>query len=304
MAGSKDTQDARWTRIVLLPALLALAVLSVQAFRKPLRAPFLDEFYYLMIARDLALHGTFTDSTYKSGPFGRQAGPAVPGDEGTEWSKPGRFFAPAYPIIAYLVGRADPQVASATRCHVRHFTLPTQAQCPNTFASLVALNVLLWTVGLVALFLIAYRIGGRSEVVAWLALVIALATGEPGFYARTYLSETATVPAFLLFMLFAVRAVETASLKHYGLAGAALGLASLSRPAYAYLFYLLAPLLLLLAVLARRRWPRLPSPAAAGLFAVAALVVMAPWMLRNVMQFGDPTLAKGYAQVKLMQRVS
>ena len=83
-----------------------------------------------------------------------------------------------------------------------------------------------------------------------------------------------------------------------------LRLASLSRPAYAYLFSLLAPLLLVLAVLARRRWPRLPSPAAAGLFAVAALVVMAPWMLRNVMQFGDPTLSKGYAEVILMQRVS
>ncbi len=303
MARSKDTQDARWTRIVLLPALVALAVVSVQAFRKPLRAPFLDEFYYLTIARDLALHGTFTDSTFKGGPFNRQAKPELPGDEGAEWSKSGRFFAPAYPILAYLVGRADPKVAAAIGCHVRTFKLPTQAQCPNTFNSLVALNVLLWTVGLVALFLIAYRVG-RSEAVAWLALIIALATGEPGYYARTYLSETATVPAFLLFMLFSVRSVETGRLAHYGLAGAALGMASLCRPAYAYLFYLVAPLLLGLAVLARSRWPRLPSPSAAALFALAAIVVMAPWMVRNVIQFGDPTLSKGYAEVILMQRVS
>lgn len=290
-------------RVILAPVVVALAVLSVQAFRKPLRAPYLDEFYYLTIARDLALHGAFTNGTYKGGPFARQPRPVEPGDESPRWSEPGRFFAPAYPILAFLVGRADPKVAQAIRCHVRHFTLPSQSQCPNTFGSLVAVNVLLWSVAMLAVFQIAYRIG-RSEVVAWLAMIIALASGEPGYYVRTYLSETMTVPAFLLFMLFAVRAVETGTLRHYSLAGAALGLASLSRPAYAYLFYAVAPVLLALALFGRQRWQGLPKPTSALAFAGATLLVMAPWMVRNVIQFGDPTLSRGYAEVILMQRVS
>jgi 4-amino-4-deoxy-L-arabinose transferase-like glycosyltransferase len=291
-------------RLILAPLLAALVVISLQAFRKPLRQPTLDEFYYLTIARDLALHGVFTDGTFKRGPFGTAPGPASFRDESAEWARPGRFFAPAYPILAYLVGRLDPSLAAAIRCHVAHAELPKPpGTCPNGFGSLVAVNILLWSAALLAVFHMALVLG-RSETMAWLALVIALATGEAGFYARTYLSETATVPAFCLFMLFAMKAVESGRRRFYALAGVALGAASLARPAYAYLFYALAPALLLLALFARRRWPSLPSAAAALVFAAATLATLAPWMLRNLARFGDPTLSRGYAEVILMQRLA
>lgn len=302
-AADQGGQRTRLLRLVLAPLLFAILCISVQAFRKPLRAPYLDEFYYLVIARDLSLHGVYTDGMFKYGPFGTKPGPNHVGDEGAEWAKPGRFFAPAYPILAYAVGRLDSSVGAAIRCHVAKLDLPEQKACPNTFATLVVVNILLWAIGMLAVFEMARRLG-RSEVLGWLAMVIALASGEAGYYARTYLSENATVPAFLLFMLFALRAVESGRTRHYGFAGLALGLASLSRPAYAYLFYLLAPVLVLLALFARPRWPSLPSVAAANAFAIATFLVLAPWMLRNVIQFGDPTLSRGYAEVILMQRVS
>ncbi len=290
-------------RVVLLPVLAALVFLSVQAFRKPVRPPQLDEFYYLTIARDLGLHGTFTNGTFKRGPFHTAPGPEHAGDEAAEWARPGRFFAPVYPMLVYAVGRVDGRVATAVRCHVKAMQLPEQRSCPNTLASLVAVNVVLWTIALWAVFEMA-RLLTRSETVAWLAMIIALASGEPGYYARTYLSETATVPAFLLFMLLAMRAVDSGRVATYAGAGAALGIAALSRPAYAYLFYLVGPGLLLLSLLARRRWPALLEPRAAMAFGLATLAVLAPWMLRNQMQFGDPSLSRGYAEVILLQRVS
>ncbi|MFM9938834.1 MAG: glycosyltransferase family 39 protein [Hyphomicrobiaceae bacterium] len=301
--GEASVGRSAWVRLVLAPVLVALVFISAQALRKPLRAPYLDEFYYLVIARDLSLHGVFTDGMFKRGPFGTRAGPDHVGDERVEWAKPGRFFAPAYPILAYTVGRLDGKVATAVRCHVAKAELPEQKTCPNTFGSLVAVNILLWAVAMFAVFEMARRLS-RSETVAWLAMIIALASGEAGYYARTYLSENTTVPAFLLFMLGAMCAVESGRVRHYAGAGVALGIASLSRPAYAYLFYLLAPALVLLALFARRRWPALPSVTAANAFMVATFAVLAPWMLRNQIQFGDPTLSRGYAEVILLQRVS
>ena len=230
--------------------------------------------------------------------------PSAFGDESPQWAGPGRFFAPAYPILVHLVQQLDPRLASAIRCQVRYpeETPKPGGACPGTFATLVALQVLLWAITALAVFHMALLLA-RNETVAWLAMVIALASGEPGYYARTYLSENATVPAFCLFMLFAMRAVEGRRTRDFAYAGLAMGVAALARPAYAYLFYLLVPLMALAAVLLKRRRD-VPSLQQTGLFAVVTLAVLAPWMLRNLVQFGSTTLSAGYAELILMQRVS
>ena len=293
-----------WVRIIAAPLLLALLVIGVQAFRKPLRDVFRDEFYYLTIARDLSLHGVFTNGTYKRGPFSRQPGPEHFGDESPAWAKPGRFFAPAYPMLVHIVQSLDAGLAVSVRCHVRYAQQPQQVDgnCARNFQSLVAVQVVLWAVTMLAIFHMALLLT-RSETVAWLAMLIALATGEPGFYARAYLSENATVPAFCSFMLFAMRAVDRRRTTDFVAAGVTLALAALARPAYAYLFYLVVPLMLVAAHLLANR-VGVPTLTQIGLFTLATLIVLAPWMLRNQTQFGDPALSAGYAEVILIQRLS
>lgn len=292
----------RRVRVILLPLLVAVVLLSWQAFRKPLGKVVLDEFYYLTITRDLLLHGVFTNGTYKRGPFGRTEGPAAFGDEDPRWARPGRFFAPAYPLLVHAVARLDPRLDASIRCHVRHAQTPAADACPRSFGTLVALQVVLWGLVALAVFHIGLRVS-RSETVAWLAMLIALATGEPGYFARTYLSENLTVPAFVLFMLFALRAADTQKLADYAVAGGLLGIAALARPAYAYLLYALAPLLLAASVV---RWKSLPSPLPRHVlaFILAAFLVLSPWMIRNLMVFGDVSLSKGYAEVILPQRLA
>jgi hypothetical protein len=291
-------------RLVLLPLLAALLVIGFQVARKPLRIPHADEFYYLTIARDLALHGVFTDGTFKTGPFQRTEGPAQFGDEDARWARPGRFFAPAYPFLVYLVGLADPQVARSVACAVREGgpAADGTTACPTRYATLVGLQVMLWGIAMLAVFQMAWLLS-RSQVVAWLALVIALATGEPGYYARTYLSESVSVVAFLVFMLFAMRGLEHRHLSDCILAGVSLGLAALGRPAFVYLFYLLCILLPLAAAFLRGK-AGVPGFGHVATFAAATMVVLAPWMIRNQLRFGDPGLSSGYAEVILMQRLS
>lgn len=262
----------------------------------------MDEYYYLTISRDLALHGVFTNGTYKRGPFGRTEGPADFGDEDAKSAKPGRFFAPVYPILVYAIGKIDKRLEASVRCQVRYHSDPRAANCPRDFRTLTAVQVMLWAVALLAIFQLALMLS-RSEVVAWLAMLIAIGTGEPGYYVRTYLSENTTVPAFLIFMHFGVRSVMSRRKSDIALAGVTLAFAALSRPAYVYLIYLLAGLAVLAALLLRHR-DRAPMLSEAGVYVGASFAVLVPWMLRNYVQFGDFSLSKGYAEVILTQRMS
>ena len=288
-------------RLVVLPMVAALLVISFQALRLPIKAPEADEFYYLTIARDLSLHGVVTDGPYK------RALPDLPkdvlstADERPEASPPGRFFGPTYPILIYVLSLADPQLRDAIRCHVKAFGQRGD-HCPNTFRTLILANIGIATLSATTIFLIGWSLT-RSMAVAWSMLLIALATGELGFYARTYLSETLTVASVLVFALFGVHAMRDFRRHDFALAGGALAVAALTRPAYVYLLYGLTVLLIALPLLAHRLAPRLRL-AHGVIFAVAAAIVLAPWLARNVARFGDPALSKGYAEVILSQRLS
>ncbi|HRD75012.1 MAG TPA: hypothetical protein PK264_03595, partial [Hyphomicrobiaceae bacterium] len=86
-------------RLLILPLVISLAVIAAQALRKPIKAPFADEFYYLTIARDLSLHGVITDGPFKARLPDLLLPAYVTADERPEASRPGRVFGPAYPIL-------------------------------------------------------------------------------------------------------------------------------------------------------------------------------------------------------------
>jgi 4-amino-4-deoxy-L-arabinose transferase-like glycosyltransferase len=93
---------------------------------------------------------------------------------------------------------------------------------------------------------------------------------------------TETLYAFLLTVsvLFLVRAVKSSKIRAYCLAGAALGIATLCRPTS-----MLFPLFLLAGTVFPRR-SRLRI-AGAAVFALAMLVVIVPWTVRNFIVFEE-----------------
>lgn len=132
------------------------------------------------------------------------------------------------------------------------------------------LNVLLGSLVVVMAAVVAGRLAGRRA-----ALVAAVLAGlHPSLLAND--GVALTEPLALLFMLLALWLLLT---RRWLLAGAALGLLVLTRPSAQLLVPTLAVLLLLQA-----RWRQALAVVA------AAVLVVSPWVARNVVYFGKPVI--------------
>lgn len=277
---------------IVVVFLLVLAFIGLQTARKGDKIPESDEFAYLSIARDLTNTGTFGDGIFAE----KRAAGTI---------SPGRFFAPGYPGFLYLMSRLDPAVRDFIDCSVRHMGVAGPA-CMPAPVSLLAVQSVFAAVGVTAIFAAAELLS-KSLLVAGLSVFLALATGEPAFYVRTYLTENTAFLGFYVFMAAAVAATLKQRPGTFAIAGAALAFAALSRPSYLYLLYVLAPLLWVAAWVRypkdRRNGPNVTWSEAAA-FGCAALAILAPWMMRNLAQFGDTALSAGYGGYILVQRVA
>lgn len=266
-----------------LPFLIAVLVIGTQVYVRGTKAPAYDEFRYLEITRDLNRTGVFSD-----GPF-RDAKDQI---------RPGRIIGPAYPALLSILSKADPALRSFIDCHGQRLK-----NCPGNVASLYAVQTFLASVSVAMIFLLALRLS-RSVPVAWLTMLIVIATSKPAHYATTYLTENLSLASFYAFMLFTVLAfVGRRRLWFVFLAGLALGLATLARPTYQYLFVLMIPLLFLVFHYGKAH-RKGSAVAIVSLFVIGGLVVTVPWAIRNFIQFGDPALTSGYAPFILAQRLA
>ncbi len=279
-----------------------------------------DQPFYLGIAYDLRHAGRFTDGYMFAGP----------GPDGTRL--PGMRFAPLYPALLAAVSRIDPALRAGTDCQV--LGRGKDPACPRAapvmrwlqFAMLAAVFVLTWCIGLLST--------GRRRL-AWTTLLLALPTA--GVLLRSVDTLMTEITALLLTTacLAAVLAAwRRHSLPWLAAAGATLGLAILTRPAFLYLLYATIPAGLVLAAAARRGTARqpaaLPAMMAAGpvlpprpgagtradprpgrralaalaVFVLAAAAVVAPWIARNAVVVGHAALTRGYDSHTLVQRIS
>lgn len=272
--------------LVIAPLMVACALLALQIAPKTIRAPMTDEYCYLGIAADLIEHGVFSNGCF------REPGGGIAS---------GRFFAPAYPLFLAGAAALDPTLRTTIVCHGRNEATGGKG-CPDGFGSLIAIQGGLAALSALLIFLVAREAGG-SSVVAWLTMLLALASGELATYARAYLTETLAFLAFFAFLLGLVRGIARGSGAALALAGAALGLAILTRPSYLLLLPVTTCGLLLLPVL--RRGPAWPKALLwSGAFALLGLLVILPWSLRNAGLFGDPALTQGYGGFIFAQRLS
>lgn len=262
----------------------ALLIIGLQVFNKPLREPHADEFVYLQIASDLIKSDTHTD-----GPFAKNQ----------KEKEPGRFFSPLYPGFLNLMARLDDNVSVAIQCHKKN---KTKEICGGSFQSVVTVQVVFAVISLMFIFTTAQLLSG-SFFVAWLAMIIAAATGEISFYARYYLTENLAFLGFYGLLLFLVSGYIRDKSNHFLIAGLFIGIATLSRPSYAYLYYLLIPTLFILLVWAKKKSlsQAIKAPA---LFALGGMLLLAPWLIRNHIQFGDMALTEGYGSFILLQRLA
>ena len=144
----------------------------------------------------------------------------------------------------------------------------------------------------------ALRLGGRRLA----SMFAALATGEFSYWATNYVTESLAFTALFAFVYFAVLSYLDQSRAAAFLAGLAIGLATLTRPTYLYLYYFtvaMLPLALICGGCIRLR-NVLPFGI---LFIAGGAALILPWALRNLYYFGDVALTKGYGELTLVQRI-
>jgi 4-amino-4-deoxy-L-arabinose transferase-like glycosyltransferase len=260
--------------------LVALSLLLGLLWMRPPN-PGGDAVRYIYYALNLHDHGVFSQDAPDRN--------AVP--------RAGNDHAPLYPAWIAVFMRLSPDFRSSLACFMERGSPP--ASCPRAFGPFVAAQLALAGLLLGAVWLLALRLSGSASV-AWLAAAAALLSRDPLRYANLVLTEALLVPLLAWFTVFLVIAYQDRQARWMLAAGAALGLAALTRPAYAYLFFASAGALAVAAAILRRR----SLAAACILFIVAYGLVVAPWMARNKMQFGELALTSAYDGDILAQRVA
>lgn len=270
---------------ILVAALVTLA----QVARLEPAVPLADAHGYASIAFDIHHHGTFTDGA-ELNPWPRADPP------------PGMFVAPLYPAFVAAVMAFDPGLNDTLTCTLKHRKRWREAGCNNDFGLLIPVQ---GAVAAIAAFLVfvAGRVVCGSYVCAWLAMLLALTTGKYAQYAVQFLTEILTFPLFTAFSIVMVLAWKRQSPWLWLAGGVLVGLCTLVRPSFAYLFYagvVFAPVGLLVAHRGRLGRPALLT----SMLVLGYGAVIAPWVIRNATLLGVVGITSGYASHELAYRLS
>ena len=270
--------DTRWT--LLLVFIVALLINSLQLFSEEIRKPVADEKGYLRVAFNIYDNGVFS--------WGAEENPA-----------PDAFFTPVYPFFLSTIMSVNPDLVQNARC----FLEADQESCTTEgFLSIVLIQLLLASLVAAFIFDTVKGLSGQHTL-AWLTLLLVLANGILSHYAGLYLTENFAFFFFYLLLWSLVKAALTKQRIYFFSTGLFLGLAALSRPSYFYLIPFL-PLAFILyeRFVEKERWP--DSIGHACLSLIAAVIIILPWMTRNVFQIGVFAISDGYASFILVQRLA
>ena len=304
-----------WARIVFVVAVFA--VLAGALLTRPLkRLTDFDQSFYLTIAYDLVHHGTFSNGIFDDVDSTR----AKP--------KPGMFFAPLYPLTVAAVAALDSRFAATLDCTIeaneKHRPL---ASCDTYARPMFLVHAALLTIGVVAAAATGEIIFGRIAVFYLAAVLATLGVLWEADLFSHLMTESLSFCVQNLLGFAMVRALRSGRWPAWALAGVAAGIAATARPPY----LLLVPLgLVFIAAVAL--WPRLkeggltppfPPPQggreqaecgagkmlrlaaalpSAAAFVVAALLVLSPWLGRNVISLGQARFTEEYGAVTLIER--
>ncbi|MGH7119661.1 MAG: glycosyltransferase family 39 protein [Acetobacteraceae bacterium] len=246
-----------------------------------------DQPVYLSIAYDMIHLGRFTDGSGWGTPHVDPARPA------------GMARTPLYP--AFLAGTAllDPGFNQSLSCFVQRSDAPScsrRAPLPRTlqFVMTVAVFLMLWR--------LATRATGSTRI-GWFSLGLGL-IAAPILVRSIDTLMTETVALFFTTAATAAAVEATKARRPFGwflASGVMVGLAGMTRPTFAYL--LPAAAIAACILIARCRY-RLRGIAMVAAFLFGGGAVMMPWIARNFIIFGRPTLTSGYASSVLAQRVA
>jgi hypothetical protein len=250
-----------------------------------------DQVFYVTIAYDLDRYGIFSDGIFD------------PVDSSVQPAQPGMFFGPVFPAMVLAVMKLDHRFAEAVRCSVESDRgHRDESTCEAYQAPIRILNSVLLVMGIAAIGLAADLMFRRPPWTFALAALFATAalTSEADIFSFV-MTESAIFAIYSVFAWTFLRGLMRPGFIRFAIAGATLGLLSLTKPSFA----VLSPAALAI-VFASGYWVTKLSRNLIGvhslIFAVAFMGIVAPWMVRNYISLGKFGLTKEYASAALVER--
>ena len=250
-----------------------------------------DQVFYVTIAYDLDRYGIFSDGIFD------------PVDSSVQPAQPGMFFGPVFPAMVLAVMKLDHRFAEAVRCSVESDRgHRDESTCEAYEVPIRILNSVLLAIGAAAIGLAADLIFRRPPWTFLLAVLFATAALANEAHIFSFvMTESAIFAIYSVFAWTFLRALMQPGVIRFAIAGATLGLLSLTKPSFAVLL----PAALAI-VFAFGHWITKISRNLIGvhslIFALAFMCIVAPWMVRNYISLGKFELTKEYASAVLVER--
>ena len=250
-----------------------------------------DQVFYVTIAYDLDRYGVFSDGIFD------------PVDSTIRPAQPGMFFGPVFPAMALATMKFDPRFAEAVRCSVdSNRGHRDESACEAYEVPIRLLNSVLLAIGAAVIGLAAGLIFRRTPWTFVFSVLLATAALANEAHIFSFvMTESAIFAIYSIFAWTLLRALMRPAAIRFVVAGATLGLLTLTKPSFAALL----PLVLAI-VFCFGYWITKTSRNLIALyslaFAVAFMAIVAPWMARNYLSLGKFGLTKEYASAVLVER--
>ncbi len=232
---------------------VVIRVLYIELFA-PSQHIFPDSFWYFIQAKNLRTGHGYIDIAREFGAF--NGNPDVAGERATA------YWPPLFPL-----GLAGWQRIFGESIRTSQLMGVVTGAATIVLTGLLGRAVVSRAVGLVA-----------AALVAVCPFLIAV--------DGSLMSETLYLPVVLLALLLAHRAREHPQWWSWALLGGAIGLASLAR---GDALFLVVVVMIPVALLTRPSWQQFVVRVGVGVIAIC--VVVSPWVIRNAVEVGEPTLS-------------
>ncbi len=271
-----------WAQFLIATLLLGTLLLIQAISSSGMDRPHADQLRYANYAINLAEHGIFGLSPEGS----------------VEKAAPGNANAPLYPLLVAAVMRLDTSLGNSLICALEN--APEQSICPNDYRSLEFVQYGIALVSLLFLWASGWVIFANARLATGVALLAGL-SGVYSDYAEKILTEIMILPLFAAIQLCLLLLVKSGRTRWSVAIGVLLGLLTLTRPEGFHLTLFLLAVLVVGFLVGRRTEPL--KLIAAG--ALTFLVTLSPWLVRNHLQFGEPSLTTGgYGETIFAYRLS
>ena len=250
-----------------------------------------DQVFYVTIAYDLNRYGVFSDGIFD------------PVDSSVQLAKPGMFFGPVFPAMVFAVMQLDHRFAEAVRCSVdSNRGHQDESICEAYEVPIRILNSILLAIGAAAIGLAADLIFRQTPWTFLFANFFAtVALASEAHILSFVMTESAIFAIYSVFAWAFLRGLMRPAAIHFAVAGATLGLLTLTKPSFAALLPAAIAMVFGLGYWIKKS-SRYLIVVQSLVFALAFVCIVAPWAVRNYVSVGKFGLTKEYASAVLVER--